>query len=412
MLAVRPHRATPSSINDVRDLIEGAGIEVVSFKATADFTSADARWEVEVDARLVDETCRTFRVWLEPAPQELSRLLDSDIPWRGVLDEDRESAMAASWTMGTCTAFPERPVADFHAQLKMLQAVAPDAVCVLDTNSGTPRSAQWLHDMAGSIAPPPLESLYAIHWVGDEGYAWLHTHGLERCGSIELDIVDVPADFAGLAAQLINVVSAKFIEDGVPDEDAVFYAGQDIELLWLPWQKGVEVAPRGVPGGRADRDDEAHTGRRGLLFAPGYKSPVVYRTILEDNPLLYLSNMATTRAALLAKERLDRFRALLARYGDDQWLFLIKLGYATDGGADNDREHLWFQVHAMEDTTVDATLLNNPYDIERLQEGQRDVHDLALMSDWSIMCGLGSFTPSTVGELERITDMAPPAADR
>jgi hypothetical protein len=285
--------------------------------------------------------------------------------------------------------------------------VAPDAVCVLDTNAFTPRTGAWLHDAASSLAPPPFESLYSIHCVGDSESApcWLHTHGLERCGSIELDLVDVPADFAGLAAQLLNVVSAMFIETGVPEPDEPFLAGHELELVWLPWESGVKKVSRALPGSADDRDEVIHAGARGILFAPlkgmlgrKYASVSQYREILEGHPLLYLSNMATTRATLLAKERMPRFLALFERFGGrrDDWLFLMKLGYRVAGG-----EHLWFEVHAVEVDQIDATLLNQPHAITSMHEGQRASHALNLLSDWAIMCTHGRFEPDSVGELER-----------
>ncbi len=419
LLAVRPPRATPAGISDLRGLLDAAGVDVVSLSPQGEYTSQDARWEAEVTARLVDEATRTYRVWLEPAPRDLiEQMLATDIAWRGVLAEDRETAVAATWAMGVGTAFAQRPLWDFHAQLKLLRAVAPDAVFVLDTNAFAPRPGAWLHEIAASIAPPSFESLYTIHCVGERDKpVWLHTHGLDRCGCIELDMVDVPADFAGLAGQMLNVVSAMFIERGVPDADEPFLAGHELELVWLPWEQAVDKVAGGLPGGRDDRDDLVHRGARGVLFAPKkgllgrkYLSPAVHREVLEGNPLLYMSNMATARAALLAKERLPRFRALFEQHGGarEHFMFLLKLGYPVDG-ADNglDREHLWFDVHALHDDRVEATLLNQPYAVAALSEGQRGEHRLDKLSDWAIMCVYGRFEPDTIGELERLIDEVP-----
>ena len=68
---------------------------------------------------------------------------------------------------------------------------------------------------------------------------------------------------------------------------------------------------------------------------------------------------------------------------------------------DGEREHLWFHVHELSGSEVDATLLNQPYRLERLSEGQRAKHSLALLSDWAILCDKGRFDADSVGELER-----------
>lgn len=414
MLAVRPPRAQPASIAEVRDLLEGAGLEVERFEVSTEPLAPAARYEAFVTARLVDAARRRFRVWLEPAPVDfIENILGMELPWRGLLDEDRENVAAATWAMGVSTVFEGRPLWDYHAQLKVLQAVAPDTVFVLDAEAFSPRPGPWLNEVASSLAPPSPESLFTIHAVGDgeEEPAWLHTHGLERCGAIELEMLDVPGDFAGMAGQLLNVAGSLFIERGIPEPDEPFEVGQGLELCWLPWEDALSKVRRGVPGHREDREDDVHVGTRGVLFVPhksmlgrrAYRSVAEHRAIMEDNPLLYLSNMATARAALLAKERLHRFRALWSRHQEAEWVFLVKLGYQVDQAEDdNDREHLWFQVHRMAEDQVEATCLNAPYAVSSLSEGQRAHHPLAKLSDWSILCELGRFDADNVGELERL----------
>jgi uncharacterized protein YegJ (DUF2314 family) len=66
-----------------------------------------------------------------------------------------------------------------------------------------------------------------------------------------------------------------------------------------------------------------------------------------------------------------------------------------------EREHLWFQVHELQGSEVDATLLNAPYRVERMLEGERGRHSLDLLSDWAILCERGRFDADSVSELER-----------
>jgi hypothetical protein len=42
---------------------------------------------------------------------------------------------------------------------------------------------------------------------------------------------------------------------------------------------------------------------------------------------------------------------------------------------------------------VDATLVNAPFHIARLREGERGRHPLDLLSDWTIMTPFGAVTP-------------------
>lgn len=50
---------------------------------------------------------------------------------------------------------------------------------------------------------------------------------------------------------------------------------------------------------------------------------------------------------------------------------------------------------------MDGTLLNEPYRIKSLREGQRGTFDLRLLTDWAIESPRGRFTPESVLQLER-----------
>ena len=141
---------------------------------------------------------------------------------------------------------------------------------------------------------------------------------------------------------------------------------------------------------------ESWTGRK--MVCPSSLVPT-----LERNPMLYVSNMETARMALLAAEKLPRFARLFAELGHEEGTrFLVKLGYPVDGArGDDEREHLWFDVHSLEGDSVDATLLNQPYYIDRMHEGQRAKHPLEKLSDWAILSPHGRFGPDSVHALDR-----------
>jgi hypothetical protein len=233
---------------------------------------------------------------------------------------------------------------------------------------------------------------------------WMHTHGLRRCGSIELEIMDVSRDDAGTLATLVNTVAAMFIEKGPAPPDRPFQAGRGLDLLWLPWEDGLKKVDARLSGGPGDRD-EVHSDPSGLLFVPSkglfgrrYKSPAAHVPTLSENPLLYVSRMETERMALLAKDRWSDFATLQKQRGaDDEWAFLVKLGYPVDGAeSDADREHLWFQVHEVRANDVDATLTNEPYAVSTLKKDERGAHPLSLLSDWAILTPMGHFSPDTL----------------
>ena len=108
----------------------------------------------------------------------------------------------------------------------------------------------------------------------------------------------------------------------------------------------------------------------------------------------------------LARERLPSFLALQSRYAKNgKWDFHVKLGFPTDDNADGHTcggaEHLWFDVHEATAKSVDGTLLNRPYRISKLRQGERGTFDLKLLTDWAIESPRGRYTPESVLQLER-----------
>lgn len=372
-----------------------------------------ARWELEVLLPRTDGgEPLACHVGLSAAD-----ISEVHLQWSGgeLSDDEQAAVLACKWSLELHAVFGERPLWDFHAQLKLAAALAPEAVAVLDLAAARTHEGAWLRAAAAAQAPPRPSSLFAIHAVHDtEGGTgtWLHTHGLLRCGTIELEMLGLDRDASNAMGDLINIVAAMFIENGPPPPGDPFVVGQDIELTWKPWQLGMAHAPAGALGTEQDRD-EVHSAPSGLLWLrkrrwllpDRFVSPQELMPLLEADPVLYLSDMESDRMALRAGELLASFAELFEEHKDSEgWGFLVKLGYPTGPQDDAGREHLWFEVHGITlgaEGSVDATLINQPYGVESLHEGDRGVHDLGLLSDWTILCRHGRFGPDTLPLLRR-----------
>jgi len=401
--------APPASI--VRALLPG-GIDLGITEACARLRSVEgvecspcgeppegARWAMraELDGQ-------PLRAWLEPTGAIDGILAHGRV---GLLSEaEVAEAKDSDFCVVVSMRFGDQPLWDYRTQLEVLGALAPEASLVVDANACAVRPAAWLQEVRRTQTPPSPTSLYSVHCVGDDdGPLWMHTHGLRRCGAIELELLDVPHVGLRPMAQLMEAVAAMFIELGPPPPGESFCAGKDLDLYWTPWKKALAKRRVKGPGGDDDRD-RLHGGESGVLWMPKKKGwrkgccPSAYLPVLEGNPMLYVSNMETERMALLAAERLPRFIAAMAKKaGEEGWRFLVKLGYEVDEG--EGREHLWFDVHGVEGDEVDATLLNAPYYVGALKEGARSRHDLHRLSDWIICSPEGSYNPDTIHRLEK-----------
>jgi hypothetical protein len=94
-----------------------------------------------------------------------------------------------------------------------------------------------------------------------------------------------------------------------------------------------------------------------------------------------------------ARQAFSVFRDARREFAELDFPALVKLGYRVDGGGEDDREHLWFQVHEVHEDSVDATLINPPFRVSALRANERRRHPLELLSDWTIFTPFGQVDP-------------------
>jgi hypothetical protein len=372
-----------------------------------------ASWEVSCT-----HEGRSFSVWAQRSQGTETLHLQRD---HRVLSEDERAALEKSqWSVGVVLFFGEEPLADFHFQLRALVAVAPRGIAAFDVAAFRLHHFEWVKESAQSAAPPSPTSLFVMHFVSEGGAAgWIHTHGLDRCGRLELELFDVKPEQSRLLGELLNSAAAFFLEQGLPAPEAAVEVGRDLPVVWLPWEEALRRHGPKFGGGKGDRDD-VHSGPSAVLYAPGKKTfglfgsglelPARHLGVLEGSPILYVSNAQTRRMEVLSRERLPALRVLFGKLGaNERFKFLVKLGYPTVDATFGSREHIWFEAHSFGDEHVDATCINQPHAVPTLKEGQRGPHELQLLSDWTIFCPVGRFDAERVGLLVHLIDNAPDA---
>ncbi len=236
-----------------------------------------------------------------------------------------QKATEQEYFLETSMYFELDPLSSFHLQLKVLNAIVPDASLVIDFMSYRLLSAKWLSMAADSAVPPSPDYLYTLHCVYDEDGEngnrryWFHTHGLHRCGSVELEMLNF-SQGAEQMNTLINMTVKKFLSDPAKEKErfTIGYDGMGINLCWLRWEEALKDLPKNILGGAADRDeaDNVHAEPSGILFAVedgNMISPEIYASTLAENPIYYITNEETNRMSALAKERFSSFERIFTR---------------------------------------------------------------------------------------------------
>ena len=304
-------------------------------------------------------------------------------------------------------------LSSFHLQLKIMDAIVPEASLVLDFMSYRLLSAKWLKMTANSPTPPSPDYLYTIHCVYDEKEGarsyWVHTHGLQRCGSPELEMINIKDGIEQLYT-LVNMSVKKFLSDPAKEKERfmIGYDGLGINLCWIRWEDVMSDYPKKMLGGKIDRegDDNVHAEPSGVLFAVEdgqIISPEIYVDTLTKNPIFYITNSETERMGALAKERFSLFSTVFHKEKDNVgWRFIVKLGLMTDdpekSGSNN--EHIWFDVISIDNDMIECQLINQPYWLATLNEGDINRYPSEMLTDWFIYSPEKEYSTDSIYELE------------
>lgn len=332
-------------------------------------------------------------------------------------DVDIEAVEERNIGLGVELEFAGDALASYHLQLKMIAAMFSYGVlAVLDDSAEKILSGRWAELAAASHVPPAPRYLFTVQAVSDEGdgEVWLHSHGLNRCGVTELEVLSSTKENYNEHYHVIEMMANRLLELDEPLEpmEPLFLArlSEDAVLVTtlLPWETAVDLYDEDILGGKADRE-ESHNQDTSCIFT--YPSPEdfeqkrpvplsVYDDLLAENPLYMISNRETERMKALAQERISYLKRMV---GEEEVHILVKLGLKVDeeyASEVNEREHIWFELKEISDLSLKAELTQEPFYIHDLHQGHVGEYSIDMITDWTIYLPNGSVTPDDVYLLE------------
>ncbi|MDO5520167.1 MAG: DUF4026 domain-containing protein [bacterium] len=329
-------------------------------------------------------------------------------------DEEQEVIRNADKGLLAKMTFTEDNMDSFHTQIKVINAMVPDLVGVLDFSAEKIISARWVRLAATSRVAPAPSYLYTVQAVSDKSEVWLHTHGLNRAGSVELEIIDSNKTVYGDQYHALSAFAERIITTGeAVNEEEPLYIGmlsnnQEVMATWIDYRRVLSAYRKNILGGVKDRQD-AHNENTGIMYIyqseEDYKnrkfSPIsIYNRQLQDNPIFMKTTKETKRMSELAMERIP-FLQRLYKDGTCKQI-LIKVGLKVDpeyDNGDNNREHIWFEVKSMTETSICGILTQQPYYVSTIKEGdERNIEDHEI-TDWIAFREEDTITPDSVYRL-------------
>jgi hypothetical protein len=321
--------------------------------------------------------------------------------------QEKSTARHAGWAARVDLESPVGDVLRDRKQLlRYLRAVSgEDAVVAMDLTSETFWPPAALEDELSHDAELDIEALFSLHLIHEPPTGtpyWLHSHGLREMGFTDFDVLDPHPEVVSRGSDLLRAIAFAIVEGRLAAGGATVEVADGLKLRLVPVRQALgRMDPGAFLLWRRDVD-ETHTEGHGLLCDPASglfgrrreqpRPAAFFKAPLTREPLILFSTEASALMARRARDTYSMLRTMAAELAGYDLPVLVKLAYAMDRRPE-DREHLWFQVHALEDEHVDATLVNEPAGISRLRVGDRGTHPVDLLSDWAVMTPFGMINP-------------------
>jgi hypothetical protein len=330
-------------------------------------------------------------------------------------EEDFQKIKDSKKCIVTGIIFTENNIDSFHFQLKLISTLIPKLLGIYDNSAILFHAGKWVKMAAKSLIQPNPDYMYTIHIVNDEkandSSVWIHTHGLNRCGSVEIEILNSDMENYEYHETVIQIISNNIItKHFLPESEDGFYIGSNIVGTWIPLDEALKEFPSDIPGNQKDRKDELHQNSAVIyiyLSEPNFHSQK-YSHIseindeLKENPVFYISSEETARMRGLA---IERWEYVVSSFDEQKHnKILMKFGLLVDKEYniknENSLEHLWFEVVELDKNKIVGILLNSPYYISRMHENDKISLDKSLVTDWVIYTPFGEITPDNIYLLE------------
>ena len=257
-----------------------------------------------------------------------------------------------------------------------------------------------------------IDSLYITHAVlSPDGSKWIHTHGLAALGGFDIDFINPSDEMYDSMNALIRAMVFAILEGGLGNDDPMHYIAEPGGLIrTVPVEKFEQVAKtkfREIRG-----SDAAHVADRSVVCEPrkGKKLFGLLKEVVEPSKFVRFGSSdnlvfaySKTTSDILAQRAQETYPILVKAMQEFESLGLpvmVKVACPVDSGEGD--EHIWFSVHNADQNGIDATCINQPYDVPNLHEGDRGRYGVGQITEWNMQTPLGTLSPSELGMIRTI----------
>lgn len=319
-------------------------------------------------------------------------------------EDELEKIKNAKTSLTIFMKFNKDSKKSYHLQLKIAFAMIPDLIGVLDESAEKIMPPSWVKMATNSKVLPSSNDLFTVQAVSnDKGEVWLHTHGLCRCGVTELEILQSDKENYSNHYNLISTF-ASYLIDKKEKYNKSAYIGllsnnQPVVATYVSWTKGLGEYKNLKLGNLKDRKD-GHKSKTSIIFI--YKNEEdekqgkftkvsEFNNLWGDNPIFFISDEETARMKRLAEER---FYFVKEEANKKENKIFVKIGLPVND--ENNCEHIWFELIDFEGNKFKAKLLQEPYNVKGIHEGDERWYTIKDVTDWLIYTPNFTVNPGNV----------------
>ncbi len=354
-------------------------------------------------------------------------------PWRSDRvrwgsEAELNRAKRAKWVVGVESVQAEHPCEFLHFMLRaMCAAAGDDLAAVIDDSASRTRGGSIARSMAACSVPPGIDELIALHFIGgDNGFCWVHTHGMRAYGAPNIEILGLRSEDGRNAETIIKTIAGRLIEFDVKTAGETLEFGDNLSAQLREVSQAVKHFEPDLFGGSNDHD-EHHDGWRLIILDPAAPWPPKRAATFEKlaprellagvdvDPLLWFTDYETQRQSSMAKLRFPE--AAMAFFGKRSVKsgLLVKLAIPANEKRENfsqfltngqrpkgaNQEHMWFEVSAFDKGIITAKLTNTPGFATFLKNGQQYKISAERVTSFQLWMDGKTYEPDTIEDLNR-----------
>ncbi|MDP7008478.1 MAG: DUF2314 domain-containing protein [Phycisphaerales bacterium] len=272
-----------------------------------------------------------------------------------------------------------------------------ETICDLATGRWFPR--QILNKVfVDNTTQPPEEIMWITRVVeapegGDpeDRWAWVTSHGLARCGRVELEMLGVPAVLTSEAVHIIDGLAALTLESPLPPVQQAMSLGPDILVSIMQCADAVALLETEMPG------SEQRTVPSVAVVSPDGATlypQLALSALHEGQTAVAKTSRFTARQSTLAKKEWALFLDAAAQIGESEHAAcMVQVPWTNTEDEDSPSEYLWFHAKTVEPPHIVGKLAHDPKFAVSLKEGHEEMIRVEDITDWVVMTPVGPMGP-------------------